>query len=694
MPRVAQDNEQSQDPADSAAAQTHSADIDTLRWALPILVAALVLATFSPALRNGFVNWDDDINLLENGGFRGLATENLRWMFTTQLGGHYHPLTWLSFAVDHAIWGPPNRHTAFGYHLTNILLHAAAAAFFVLIARRLLRAGFGLSKGFYEVESYWCAALAALIFAVHPLRVESVAWVTERRDVLSAVFLFAAVLVYLRAAERRSGYAVPIALACLLYAMSLLSKASGMTLPLVLFVIDIYPLRRLTRKTASLRRIIIEKIPFALLAAASAVTAARAQQAAETWRTIEQFSISQRIATAAYSCVFYVLKLISPTHLAPLYPIPQKADLLGATFVVCLIVIAGAVTLAVIYRRRFPAGLAVLTCYALLLAPVSGLAQSGRQFVADRYSYLSLLPFAVLAAAGLFMLWTRRGRDDQGRPVVRTFQVLAGLFVLGIGALSAAQTTQWRDSVTLWTWAVQATPNNAVGVVNLADAFRETGEIEKAASAYAQAIQLDPTDPKAINGLGVTLLQLNKPADARPFLEEAVKLEPNNPGYRCNLGYLLGGFGQLEQAAQQYQRAIDIAPNLIHAYLQRAELLIRLERFADARDLLTEGLRRRPNHRGLRGKLAWLLATCRDDSVRDPQRALELATSLCEQDGYQDPVTLDILAAAWAQAGDFEKATDYARMARDTIEPQQKPELAADIEKRLSKYKNREPHIE
>jgi len=667
---------------------------NVLKWALPLLVMGLVFAVFSPALRNELVNWDDDINLVHNEAFRGFSGEHLAWMFSTRLGGHCQPLTWLSFAADHALWGPPDNTSAFGYHLTNILLHALAAVIFLFVARRLLRAGFGLSRGDFEVESYWCAGLAALIFALHPLRVESVAWATERRDVLSAVFLFACVLAYLRGVQRDRRSMAWLSLSLLLLGLSLLSKAAGMTLPLILLVLDVYPLRRVQRGRSTIRQIIIEKIPFALLAGAAAFVAARAQQAAETWRSLDEFGVAPRIATACYGAVFYVWKFFTPTRLAPLYPLPPRDQLLGVGFILCAVVVIVAITTAIVFRRRFPMLLASLLVYLLFLAPVSGLAQSGKQLVAERYSYFSLLPLSILLAAGLFRLWSRRGGDEDGVRVVRTFQALAVLFVVGIGALSAAQTTRWQNSLELWKWGVQSSPNSSVALVNLADALSEQGQYDMAVSAYAQALTLDESDPKAHNGLGVALLRLNRPDLGAPALVRGVQLDPDNPHYRCNLGYAYAGFSRFDDAIEQYQTAIQIEPDLLIAYQFLAEVQIRAERFNDARDTMIEGLRRQPRDRTLRGNLAWLLATCRDDSIRNGEQALSLATDLCEEDGFENPRTLDTLAAAWAQVGDFGQAIKYAEMAKSLIPSNANGPLASEIAERLARYESHEPYRE
>lgn len=694
MPRVMSPDLQPDTVLDPVPVSRFESRVETLRWALPLLIAALTLATFSPALRNGFVNWDDDVNLLENDGFRGLSADHLAWMFSTGRGGHYQPLTWLSFAADYAIWGAPNNRTAFGYHLTNILLHAVAVVLFYFVACRLLGVATGVPPDAPDARTCWCAGFAALVFALHPLRVESVVWVTERRDVLSAVLLFACVLWYLRAVDRRRGYAVWLVMAWVAFGLSLLSKAAGMTLPVVLIVLDVYPLRRVQRGLATVTRIVVEKIPFAILAVAAGWLAMRAQLAAGAWRPLSQFGVLERIAAAAYGAMFYIWKFLSPTRLAPLYPLPSREQLLGPVFVICLVLIAVAVMVTVAYRRQFPAIPAAMCCYVLFLAPVSGLAQSGKQLVADRYSYLSLLAVALLLAGGLLRLWSTRGRDTEGRRVVRAFQALAVLFVVGIGALAAAQTTNWRDSRTLWRWAVEVNPRNAVAQVNLAQAVAEQGDIKNAAAIYLSAIKLDPSDAKAQNGMGVTLLKLNQPVQALAFLSRAVELDKDNALYRCNLGYTLAGFGRFAEAADQYRRAIELSPRLILAYRKLGDLLVRLERYGDARDVMSEGLKHAPGDRVLRGNLAWLLATCRDAAVRDGARAVTLARGLCEQDGYEDPVTLDTLAAACAEAGDFEQAVTFAKMARGLIRPDRGDDLATRIDERIARYTRREPYRE
>ena len=352
-----------------------------LRVILPITVAVVTFTAFLPALDNGFVNWDDDKILLDIYGYRGLGSLHIHWMFTHVVQGHYHPLTWLSYAIDYTLWGGLD---PFGFHLTNVLLHAGNAVLLFVLATHLLRAALTPGGGGSSRGIYWGAALAALLFAVHPLRVESVAWVTERRDVLSTLFLLSSVICYVR-------YRTDPALATLWYGasvfllvFSLFSKAWGMTLPLVLLVMDFYPFRRLRWGVRSLTspdavRAYIDKIPFVLPAVWAGGMAAWAQSATKIMKSVQEHSLTDRAAQALYGLVFYVWKTVLPTGLAPIHEIPVVMNPYALRFVVAATVVVIITTVVFGLRRRWPAGWASWVCYVIVVAPVLGIAQSGPQ---------------------------------------------------------------------------------------------------------------------------------------------------------------------------------------------------------------------------------------------------------------------------------------------------------------------------
>ena len=297
-------------------------------FAIPAAVAVLTFLAFLPTLDNGFVDWDDISNLGDNESYRGIGRTQIAWMFTTFHMGHYIPLTWLTFGLDYAVWGMD----PFGYHLTNLVLHAANAALVYWIAVWLLTLAVpGLSSEWLGLRL--TAMTAALLFSLHPLRVESVAWATERRDVLCGFFYLLAILAYLRACEAQSasarGRRLWYGAAVAAFAISLLSKSMAVSLPVVLLLLDIYPLRRLTLDRAILkeprqRLVLAEKIPFVILSAAAAVAAVVAVRRGALLAPMSELGIVERVTLATFSLAFYLWKMLAPVNLSPLYEMPDS----------------------------------------------------------------------------------------------------------------------------------------------------------------------------------------------------------------------------------------------------------------------------------------------------------------------------------------------------------------------------------
>ena len=369
---------------------------------VPVLIALATLIVFSGVLRNGFLNWDDDTNLLTNPNYRGLGWANLRWMFTALHLGHYMPLCWLTFAMDYLVWGM----NPLGYHLTNLLLHAANAVLFYEVALWFVSRSAAPPDG-RRIPPRVAAALAALLFAVHPLRVESVAWVTERKDVLSGFFYLWAVYAYLRwngdTDKSRPGRCWQ-ALCWGAFALALLAKVMVITLPVVLIILDFYPLRRLPGEVKQwfsrvYRQVWLEKLPFLVPAMLIAMVGYMGHR-----RVGEIFAenAAAHCAQALFGLAFYLWKTLWPVNLCPLYEMPVSFDPFAWPFLVSGAVV-GLITFGVILSyRRWPAGAAAWACYAVTLAPVLGFVSVGPQLVADRYSYLACLPWPILAASGHF----------------------------------------------------------------------------------------------------------------------------------------------------------------------------------------------------------------------------------------------------------------------------------------------------
>jgi tetratricopeptide (TPR) repeat protein len=453
---------------------------------MPVVIAAVTVVAFCPVLGNQFVIWGDQADLLSNPHFRGFLPDNLVWMFTTILHGHYQPLSWLTFALDYSIWGMDAR----GYHLSSLLLHAACAvAVFFLIVDLITIATPRLDR---EAEKAlpWAAMTGALLFAVHPLRVEVVAWATERRGSLSGLLLVLSVTMYLRYARGRSvdspdRPAAGLAfdrhywLAVLFFALSLLSKELGFTLPVVLLVLDVYPLRR-WRAGA-----LVEKAPFIALTLAAMVVAAR--DSAALARSLSDYTLSQRVAQCFYGLAFYLQKTVVPARLSPLYPIPLVLDPLAPRFVISAAVVTAFTIGLVLLRRRRPAPLTAWACAVILLSPVLGLVQSGPQIAADRYTYLPAVGLSAIVAAWLTQAWTRRAQ------VARALSgALACVILAGLAGATWRQSRVWRDSETLWRHAVEIDPSSVAAHNDLGAALVQAGRLDEAAAQFELAVTLDP----------------------------------------------------------------------------------------------------------------------------------------------------------------------------------------------------------
>ncbi|HEX7938528.1 MAG TPA: hypothetical protein VF483_06010, partial [Gemmatimonadaceae bacterium] len=461
------------------------------RWLLASALAVAVLAAlpFLPALQNDFVSWDDNKNFIQNPFYRGLGLAQLKWMWTTFHMGHYVPLSWMTLGLDYVLWGM----NAKGYHLTNILLHAANAVVLFFVARRLL--SLALREDRHSAVVAWSAAFAALVFAVHPLRVESVAWATERRDVLSGLLYSLTVLVYLRAVERSPMTSRTYAPVFALFFAALLSKATAMTLPAVLLLLNVYPLRRLTLATwrASMRQLFNELAPLALLS----IAAMRASLLALT--PGPQLAILDKAGVSAYGVGFYLWKTLAPLNLSPIYPMPETVPLASAPYVASYITVAAILLFIVLGWRRRTGIAAALLGFLVIVLPMLGIVQNGPQVAADRYTYHPAAALALLAGAGFAAAWRRR----------RELTVLGGVTLLGTwSAMTVRQTRYWHDSESLWRHAVAVVPYSAVAHDGFGTVLLRKDSVQAAMLEYQRAANLSPNYADAEANLAIALAYL------------------------------------------------------------------------------------------------------------------------------------------------------------------------------------------
>lgn len=530
---------------------------------IPAVIFLFVFAVFLPTLAAGFIDLDDTDFIVNNHHWKGLSGQHLRWMFT-DIFGHYMPLTWLSYAINYAVGGM----SPAGYHLTNVLIHCLNAVLVYFVALRLIRAAMVRPGAIVLTppELRLGAGIGALVWGAHPLRVESVAWITERRDVLSTLFLLGALLAYLRMAERAPaggprarGWMRPYLMSIGLLVFSLLSKSWGMSFFVIVALLDWYPLGRLPGDprrwfTRRVLPVLLEKAPYAALGLGCMVLAGFAQRSAGlAMRSLDEWPVSARIAQAAYGLVFYVWKSVVPTGLAPLYELPVSVDPLAPGFLVCYALVLISIVTCFLLRRRFSAVVVTAAAFAIIVAPVLGFLQSGVTFVADRYSYVSCIGWSLLFGVAIAHLIHRARRSESVNPGL----IMAGAaaVLLTFGVLTLNQAAVWRNSLTLWEHAVQVGVTTSSVRVNyglnlerlalMANARQELSDEEqhslsmRAVEQFRMAVESNPADGRGWFVLGNTLKRLGQYPEAERALAEAAKYLPQKYTALVNRGRLL-----------------------------------------------------------------------------------------------------------------------------------------------------------
>jgi tetratricopeptide (TPR) repeat protein len=565
-------------------------------WGAALLVSALAILPFLPTLGGQFLNWDDGINFVTNRGFRGLGWVELRWMATTTLLGHWVPLTWLSLGVNYALGGLD----PWGYHLGNLLLHAVNAAVVYVIAKRLLAAAWGAAVP--EPALIGGAALAALLFGVHPLRVESVAWITERRDLLSGLFFLLAVWAYLRAV-----WDVPTprpawrALSLAAFAAALLSKASTLMLPAALLLLDVYPFGRRAR---GLRTLVREKVAYFALAALAGAIAVLALRSGWAMTSYEDVGLSGRLALMTYSFTFYPWRWLWPVGLSPMYELPVTVSSVEWRFLLPLAAFPAITVALYALRRRWPAGLAAWVYSALMVLPVSGAAHAGFQLAADRYSYLSGLGFAVMAGGVVVLAQQAAGSGRLRRGLAAALAATAVVVVVVLGAGAWRQSRVWHDSETLWRWAVSMDPECALCHNNLGSAL----------------VFGAPSNPIAV-------------AEAETHFRRAIALRPERDEHYNNLGGALALQGRLDESEAAFREFLSRRPNVGSAAAALGSIYVRQDRAGEAIPLLRRALQLDPRLEGARRDLALALdrqaeISKRQGNAAEVERLRQEATEL------------------------------------------------------------------
>jgi tetratricopeptide (TPR) repeat protein len=597
--------------------------------------AIVTLLVYLPALWNEFVYWDDNLYVFENPHIRSLDGSFFRWAFSSFDASNWHPLTWISHAVDYAIWGM----NPLGHHLTSIILHAVNTGLVVLLALQLLqiakeRGSRDHSPSFLNDRAILIAAgVTGLLFGIHPVHVESVAWVSERKDLLCALFFLLSIMAYVKAAEGRGAEGKRLPVRVLLpalgfFVLALLSKPMAVTLPVVLLILDWYPLGRIgTFRT--FRTALVEKVPFFALSLASSIVTVAAQQRGGALTSIEKIPLLTRILVAAQSLLAYLGKMLLPMNLIPFYPYPREVTLFSLVYPSSILLTIAITAGCVMQAKRQKIWLSAWGYYVVTLLPVLGIVQVGGQAMADRYTYLpSLGPFLV---AGLCSAWVSdnilRGRKPS---LVNSTAFVLGvplLIITTLSSLTIRQITLWRDSVRLWTSVIEREREPLpMAYVNRGAALQKSGLFDNAIADYKTAIALDPTAFRAYISLGTAYEHMGMLDKAMENDNKAIALNPSSQEAFRNRGILFERMQKFDRAIADYTHAIDLKPNYYEAYNNRGLTYAKMGHLDEAIADYNETILINPHHFGawLNRGVAYTLAGQYDLALRNFNRAIEL----------------------------------------------------------------------
>ena len=607
------------------------------RWLTVCVCTFLLVLTwivFGQTLWHDFINYDDPRYVYENTKITGgLSLSGIAWAFTHIHSMNWHPLTTISHMLDCQLYGLK----AGAHHFTNVLLHSIAAILLFLTLQ-------------YMTGAFWRSAFVAAVFAIHPLRVESVAWIAERKDVLSGVFFMLTLLAYVHYARAPSiGRYLMVVFG---FALGLMSKPMLVTLPFVLLLLDYWPLERIREEGSNVGRqlfkLAVEKIPLIVLSAVSSVVTFVAQKGAvgET----EQLSVLARINNAVVSYVAYIWQMLWPMRLAVFYPHPQNRLLLWeiiSSFLLLLCITVATIAL----RKQRPYLITGWLWYVGMLVPVIGLVQVGWQGRADRYTYLPQIGLYIAvtwAVADLTALWRHQ------RTVLTTAAILT---ICALSWRAWTQTRYWRDSETLFRHALAVTTNNDVAENNLGIVFLRQGKLDDAISLLQAAVALRPDNSPAHENLAKALLQKGEVTEALSHYRKLLELQPDNIEVHNIVGTVLIQQGRLRDGVEEWQKVLAIQPDNGNAL----------------------------------SNLAWVFATSPDDPLRDGKKAVQLAEDAMRISGRRIPIIFRTLAAAYAESGEFSKAIQVAQKGIEVANSQGNSGLATELQGNIALYQEQRP---
>jgi tetratricopeptide (TPR) repeat protein len=650
--------------------------------AIALLLTLATLLAWLPATKNGFVNYDDDVYVTQNAIVqKGFTLAGIKWAFTTFHASNWHPLTWLSHMADCELF----RLNPGGHHLVSILFHAANAVLLFALIWRLTGA-------------LWPGAFVAALFAWHPLHVESVAWISERKDVLSTFFALLTLLSYARFAKESKVQSpkskVFYTLALLAFALGLMSKPMLVTLPFVMLLLDYWPLKRVTSCRLQVEgskvqrfqpatfnlQLVTEKFPFFLLSAGSCIVTFLAQKnsAVASFATVP---LSLRFENAIVAYAGYLWKTVWPANLAIFYPLPKNIAWPTVTAAAAILFFISSVVW--FGRKRSPYLLVGWLWFLGTLVPVIGLVQVGDQAMADRYTYFPLI--------GIFLAVAFLADDCARRFCFLRIPIsIAAVLILAMCLfLTEKQLRYWRDSESLFTHALEVTNDNALAHLNLGAALEEKNETSRALMEYQKALQLNPGRHEIYNNIGKLLDGEGKPQEALPYCRDAVRLDPKSARSHNVLGIVLLELGRFDEATGEFSEAMRLDSNYAPPHFEMGRALLEQGRDADALPEFREALLLEPENFQMLICISRILAADEKPEIRNGTESLALANNAVKlNDNF---VALDTLAIAYAENGRFDEAVQTGQQALALALAAGSKDDATSIQRRLELYRKRQP---
>ncbi|HUB87995.1 MAG TPA: tetratricopeptide repeat protein [Verrucomicrobiae bacterium] len=648
---------------------------------IALLLALLTLLAFLPATRDQFLVYDDQDYVAKNPEvLNGLTWSGIKWAFTTGYASNWHPLTWLSLMLDAQLFGP----NAGAFHFVNALFHAANTVLLFALLLRLTKA-------------LWPSTIVAALFAWHPLHVESVAWVSERKDVLSMFFALLTLLVWTRFVDESKAQSPKskkfYALALVLFALALMAKPMFVTLPFVLLLLDFWPLNRIRNlaenqnsnlKTQNFSGLVVEKIPFFALTVASCIATYVAQHNGGAMMTLQDFPLNLRLENAIISYGRYLLMTVWPVNLAVIYPLPNHLRWIHAAAAISAAVLIAISLLVWRARRACPYLLVGWLWFLGTLVPVIGIVKVGDMALADRYTYFPLVGIFIAAVFGARDLANRFHFPRTGITATTVAIFCACIFLM------EKQLSYWRDDETLFKHALAVTTDNTDAIINYGVALEDEGQVSQALAQYREAARISPDSVKAHYNVGNALDKLGQPQEALPEHLLAVKLDPNSPLMHEGAGDVLEELGRFNEAMNQFEQATQLDATYPWAYFQMGKVLLEEGRDIKAIAQFKKSLQLAPDNYEILAYVAHVLAADENPDIRDGKAALLLALKANNLTDGSNPVVLDALGMACAATGDYTNAVAAVQHALDLANDAKMTGLEP-LQQRLALYKNHRP---